>query len=1110
MVGSLRALVWGLLGCLSIGTVSASTLLDEGFEGGALPSGWSISNGVWEIGIPSTGPGSALAGISSVGTVLGGNYPANTNSRLITSDLALPALAGSEELWLRFEQFSGYGSGSSGSVEVQTFNSGAGTWGPWVAQATTATWSSPQTTTAVDLTPHAGTTIRIAFSHVASANVGPGWYLDEVTVCVTDPCQGPVLPTGWSGWYATNGVWEVGIPTAGPTASLSGAAVAGTILDGNYPRFPNSRWVSPTLCLPLLNDPTEELWLRYWQWFRYEGGDSGFVQIQVRDQATGVWGAWQDAPIASTASLYSTQWTRAGIELTQHAGEAVRVSFVHAEDNDTGLDVGWYVDDLEFWQGVPTFNMLESFDNGPGDWWVENGVWKFGVPTQGPNPLSGTDVVATMLDGNYPRFTNSRLVSPTFAIDPLATADEEVWLRFWSWFRYEGGDLGFFQIRVQDPATGVWSAWQDLLLTSKAELYSPMWTRAAVELTEYAGETVRVSFVHTEDNDTGLDLGWYVEDLEFWRGVPTFHPAEPFETGPGDWWTENGVWEFGAPTQGPGNALNGTGVVATVLDANYPRFTNSRLVSPTFTIDPLATPNEEVWLRFWHWFRYEGGDVGFFQIRVQDPATGLWGAWEDLTITSKGELYSPLWTRAAAELTQYAGEKVRISFVHTEDNDTGLDTGWFVDDLEFWRGVPSFNLAEPFDSGPGDWWIENGVWQFGSPTQGPGSPLNGSGLVATQLDANYPRFTNSRLVSPTFTIDPLVTPNEEVWLRFWNWFRYEGGDIGFFQIRVQDPTNALWGPWQDLTITSKAELYSPMWTRAAAELTGYAGETVRIAFVHTEDNDTGLDTGWFVDDLEFWRGIPSFADTEDFASGPGDWWAENGLWQVGAPSAGPLGGHDCSPPAGTVLDGQYPRFSNSRFVSPTYEVPAVGPSGVLELRYWQWTNYEGGDAGDLQIRERDPSGIWMGWQPLAAQVAVGTSDWTFTTVDLTAYAGKVVRLGFVHTDDNDTGLGQGWFIDGIRVDPEHEGFVRGDANSDAAFNTADVIFTLAYLFTSGNSPTCLQTMDVNDDESVNLSDAISMLGYLFSGGAAPADPFVCCGPDPTPGPLDCIDFDVCP
>lgn len=93
------------------------------------------------------------------------------------------------------------------------------------------------------------------------------------------------------------------------------------------------------------------------------------------------------------------------------------------------------------------------------------------------------------------------------------------------------------------------------------------------------------------------------------------------------------------------------------------------------------------------------------------------------------------------------------------------------------------------------------------------------------------------------------------------------------------------------------------------------------------------------------------------------------------------------------------------------------------------------------------------------------------------------------------------------IDPE---FKRGDVNGDLAFNIADPVFVLDYLFNSGLTPQCLDAADTNDDGAVNVADTIASLAYLFQGGAPPPVPFAACGVDPTFDVFGCNVFAGCP
>jgi hypothetical protein len=87
-------------------------------------------------------------------------------------------------------------------------------------------------------------------------------------------------------------------------------------------------------------------------------------------------------------------------------------------------------------------------------------------------------------------------------------------------------------------------------------------------------------------------------------------------------------------------------------------------------------------------------------------------------------------------------------------------------------------------------------------------------------------------------------------------------------------------------------------------------------------------------------------------------------------------------------------------------------------------------------------------------------------------------------------------------------FLRGDANSDGAFDISDVVSGLGYLF-QGQSVPCLVALDSNDDETVDISDSIYCLEALFGGGPAPWPPYQQCGVDETPGSLGCESFPAC-
>jgi hypothetical protein len=105
---------------------------------------------------------------------------------------------------------------------------------------------------------------------------------------------------------------------------------------------------------------------------------------------------------------------------------------------------------------------------------------------------------------------------------------------------------------------------------------------------------------------------------------------------------------------------------------------------------------------------------------------------------------------------------------------------------------------------------------------------------------------------------------------------------------------------------------------------------------------------------------------------------------------------------------------------------------------------------------------------------------------------------------------------GVPDECEHVPFHRGDANRDGRNDVSDAIFALAFLFTGGEEPGCLEAADTNNDGAFNISDPISLFNHLFLGGEAPPAPGPApspCGPDPdgtgSNRSLGCAVYDAC-
>jgi hypothetical protein len=339
----------------------------------------------------------------------------------------------------------------------------------------------------------------------------------------------------------------------------------------------------------------------------------------------------------------------------------------------------------------------ENFESGQNGWSADNGVWEIGAPnTVGPAACAGgsTNCAGTNLSGNYPADgTDSRLLSPSIVL-PAVTGTQQIRLRFSEWHEYavsDDDDSGQVQISIWDPDTLSWSAYQNIGEPVRAG--SPVWSLKDLDLTAFANRKVKLAFRHINNvvGYYGDDVasGWYIDDVAVILQTPLAWTAlgGDFEAGWGQWSADNGVWEVGAPTAGPGACHNGGSCVGTILAGNYPAWgTDSALFSPEIQLPPI-TGYEEILLRFWEWHEYavsDDDDSGQVQISIWDPDTLSWSAWTAMGEPVRGS--SAAWTLKEIDLTAFANRKVKLAFRHI-NNVVGyygddVASGWYLDDIE--------------------------------------------------------------------------------------------------------------------------------------------------------------------------------------------------------------------------------------------------------------------------------------------------------------------------------------------------------------------------------------------------------------------------------------------
>ncbi len=798
---------------------------------------WQIDGGTWEVGTPTSGPGKAYEGQNCIATVLAGDYPDAADTRL-TRSTTFVVPAASENPRLRFWHWFSFSTKDYGKVQIKA---GKGSWQDISISYTGigSVWTYPS----LDLSAYAGMSVNISFLfHSADdgsqgGDVSSGWYIDDIAV-ITGPVFLNTLETwedGLNNWNPEKGTWEVGKPDpkVGPGKAYSGENCAGTVLAGDYTDYADARLISPVFVVPAADQYPR---LRFWHWYSFSANDYGKVQIKVGN------GSWQDISAKYTGK--SGVWTYPYIDLSNFSGMSVRICFYlkSADDNYQGSDVsaGWYVDDITLLIGSFTFNSPEGWETGLGDWNPENGTWEIGIPKAGVGPgkaFNGENCAATVLNGDYDDYVDSRLTSPKILV-PAASQNPR--FRFWHWYNFSAKDYGKIQIKREN------GIWEDVSLSYTES--SSVWTYPSINLSAYAGTNINIAFYFHAGDDgaygSDVNAGWYIDDVALITGAITFNYTEDWEKGlVGDWSAERGVWEIGKLQSdvAPGKAYSGNNCLATVLNGNYPDNADSRFISAKFTVPPA---HQHPRLRFWHWYSFSTNDYGKVQIKVGD------GNWQNLSISYTG--IGSVWTLPYLDLSQYAALEVAICFYfHAgEDGVYGSDvsSGWYIDEVKLLTGEVVLNNPQDWESGLNDWYPDKGTWEIGTPAFGigPGKAASGQNCAATVLAGNYTDYVDSRLTSPIFIV-PSADKNPR--LRFWHWYGFSTGDYGKVQVKTINGND-----WKDLPEGYFTNTSEGNWVNPYLSLSAYADSAVQIAFYFhsADDGSPGSDVqaGWYVDDIE--------------------------------------------------------------------------------------------------------------------------------------------------------------------------------------------------------------------------------------------------------------------
>ena len=80
-------------------------------------NGWFADNGIWEAGVPTSGPSTVEDGDQVVATILDGDY-SNGMSRLVSPLLRIPAASDTSNMYLQVYHWFSLSDGDVGRLQV--------------------------------------------------------------------------------------------------------------------------------------------------------------------------------------------------------------------------------------------------------------------------------------------------------------------------------------------------------------------------------------------------------------------------------------------------------------------------------------------------------------------------------------------------------------------------------------------------------------------------------------------------------------------------------------------------------------------------------------------------------------------------------------------------------------------------------------------------------------------------------------------------------------------------------------------------------------------------------------------------------------------------------
>lgn len=507
-------------------------------------------------------------------------------------------------------------------------------------------------------------------------------------------------------------------------------------------------------------------------------------------------------------------WTREAVDLTPYVGTELMLRFRLDALANPDIDDGWWLDDIcvqERNEPVYSLPFNETFESGTNRWYT-GGKWARITETAHTGSGSAHDSP----DDDYRHATNS-VFQLRGAIDLRGAVKPTLYI----WDRYALGDA-YDNIVVEARASAgefqPWSNWERL--DSITEDYTTSWNRRQIgthaNLESYAGKLVQLRFRLYAERGTAVADGWYLDDIS----VIDRDGIEPVFTLPfnDDAEIDHGNWVFD----------HTWARIATLRSLGSGSLLGPGGWTGEYYENPACTSNfSDATLR---------GSRTDAEIDFNWESQGPEGVGMDGVV----DCFMVRWTRSI--IVPEDG----VEYTLQTRSDDGIRV--FVD------GAPKINA-----------WRDRG-YNSGNPDAATLSLSDGAHEVVVEyyeksgsarVNVDFLQMTHVYHDSPdgdylhgsnaSMTLEGVIdlTSTSNPYLTFWN--RRLRGSSDRFRVEVSTDGGYTWSSVQSWTGDAG-------WRKESISLRDYRGGPINIRFRIDARLNSGVDDGWYIDDIQVFEG----------------------------------------------------------------------------------------------------------------------------------------------------------------------------------------------------------------------------------------------------------------